>query len=331
MQNIDLTNLEESAAQILGGGFNSTADEQMPTGSLPWDGISMPIRGITHVDDALNKAGLNWRVKQEPIYRAGHPEPIRGRVANIREDTGEFIEIVSNRYKPVQNSQAFNFLEGVLDSGAMQLENAGCFGYDSVFLLARTEGITVLGDKIVPYALIKNSHDGSSGVKVCLTPVRVVCRNTLALALRTAKRVWQAKHLGSIDERMKEAQLMLNLTTKYVEEFPVVAEMMNGINLAEPEIVKVLQKMFPVKPDAGVRAQTAVKEAVAEIMTIYLHKPDLKKFDGTAWGFYNAVGDYVTHHVPKETKGWQESRLNIIANGHPLMEIAQRELMMVHA
>ena len=159
---------------------------------------------------------------QVPIEVEGKVVPHR--VANIRKDTREFIEVVSPIYKPFQNSQAFAFLEGVLGSGAMQIETAGSFGFDSVYIQARTEGIHVLGDTIIPYALIRNSHDGSSSVKVCLTPTRVACKNTLSLALRTAPRVWSARHLNGIEDRMKEAQNMLQIIAAYTEEFPVVAE-----------------------------------------------------------------------------------------------------------
>jgi len=298
--------------------------------ALPWEGISTDVRGITHIEAALDKAKLNWKVVQEPIFRKDGTE-ISKRVANVRKDTGEFIEVVSPNYRVFQNNQAFAFLEGVLGSGAMQIENAGSFGYDSVFIEARTQGIHVLGDEIVPYALIKNSHDGTSSVKVCLTPTRVVCRNTLALALRTAQRVWTARHLRTIEDRMKEAQDMLKIISVYTEEFPVIAEEMNAKNIGEKEIVSVLEKMFPIKKDAGIRAQNTVREAVHEIMTIYTKTPDLKKFHGTAWGFYNAVGDYTTHHDPRETPYWREHRLERLAEGHPLQEIAQQALMAIPA
>jgi phage/plasmid-like protein (TIGR03299 family) len=300
--------------------------------NLPWEGISTDVRGITHIESALNKAGLNWKVGQEAIYRKDG-KLIANRVANVRMDTDEFIEVVSPIYKPFQNSQAFAFLEGVLGTGAMQIETAGSFGFDSVYIEARTEGIQVLGDTIVPYALIRNSHDGTSSVKVCLTPTRIVCQNTLTLALKTAKRIWTARHLRGIEDRMKEAQNMLGIIAEYTHEFPIVAEKMADINLSEKEIVSVLEKMFPGanKPETGIRTQNSIKNTVHEIMTIYLKTPDLAQHKGTAWGFYNAVADFTTHHEPKETPLWKEHRLERIADGHPLLETAQRALMAIPA
>jgi len=357
---IDMRNLEEDAVRILSGEPIDEKDaaptivkyedenSAKPTGSttpavilsrespvypvrdLPWEGISTSVRGITHIDAALDTAGLNWKVVQVPVWVEGHI--LKHRVANIREDTREFIEVVSNRYTPFQNRQAYAFLEGAVSTGAMELENAGEFGYDSVFIQARVgKDLNVLGDAISPYALIKNSHDGSSGVKVCFTPTRVICKNTLALALKTAPRVWQAKHLRTIEDRMEELQKMMQMALDYTNGIPEVAEKMNSINIGEKEIAEVLKKMFPLKKEAGERAAGTVRDAVREIMMIYMGTPDLKRFNGTAWGFYNATADYVTHHVPKETDHWRENRLNRIADGDKVLEMAQSALMAIPA
>jgi phage/plasmid-like protein (TIGR03299 family) len=304
---------------------------------LPTAGLGTDVRGITHIDAALTKANLNYKIGQDPVYRKMPDGTFRvimngSRVLNFREDTLEDIEVVSKRYHPFQNSQAFNFLEGMLASGALQIETAGQFDYGSVWIEARTpKNLTVLGDQFLPYALIKNSHDGTSGVKVCFTFTRVVCRNTLAMAVNGAPRVWQAKHLGTIEDRMKEAANMLEVYGAYTEEYPVMAEKLAGTNLSEDDIVRVVQKMFPLKKDAGMKMINHAAKQAKEILSIYNGTPDLKKFKGTAWCFLNAIGDWATHGTVKETTGWKESRLNRLADGHPQFEIAQRELLAIKA
>ena len=304
---------------------------------LPTAGLGTSVKGITHIEDALNTAGLNYKIAQDPVYRKMLDGTFRvvmngNRVLNYRTDTQEDIEVVSKRYHPFQNSQAFAFLEGMLSSGALQIETAGQFDYGSIWIEARTpKNITVLGDQFLPYALIKNSHDGTSGVKVCFTFTRVVCRNTLAMAVNGAPRVWQAKHLGTIEDRMEEASHMLEVYGRYTEEYPAMAEKLNAVNLSEDDIVRVVQKMFPLKKDAGMKAINHVAKQAKEILSIYMHTPDLKQFDGTAWGFLNAVGDWATHGTVKETTGWKESRLSRLADGHPQFEIAQRELLAIPA
>lgn len=299
--------------------------------SLPTEGISTDIRGITHVDEALSKAGLNYKVVQVPISYEGRQVP--NRLANIREDTRDFIEVVSPRYIPFQNYQAYSFLEGMLNSGALELQNAGQFDYGSVFIEAKTpKNITVLGDEFYPFALIKNSHDGTSGVKVCFTFTRVVCKNTLAAAVAGAPRVWQAKHLRSLEGRMEDAKRMLEVMDTYTHEYPIVIEKLNDINLTEDNIVSVMKKLFPLAEDAKERKIANAAHTAKEILTIYNKTPDLKRFNGTALGFYYAIGDWATHSTPKkDTANWRANRLNLLADGHPLMDLAQKELLAIPA
>jgi hypothetical protein len=149
--------------------------------------------------------------------------------------------------------------------------------------------------------------------------------------MRNAPRIWQAKHIGTVEGRMEEAQNLMKLADDYHAELPIFAEALNQITLSEPDLVTVLKRMFPVKKDAGERAVRNAAHQARDILSIYNSTPDLTKFHGTAWGFFNAVGDYVTHHTPKETTGWRETRMERIVNGHPLMNMAQAALMAVPA
>jgi len=301
--------------------------------ALPSDGLGTDIRGITHIDEALTKAGLNYKIIQQEAKFGPANTVAKNRLANVRQDTGEFIEFVSNRYTPFQNSQAYAFLEGLLNSGAMQLENAGQFDYNSVFIEAKTpKNITVLKDEFYPYALIKNSHDGNGSVTVCFTYTRVVCRNTLAMAVNGAPRLWRARHLRTVEQRMEEALAMLEVHDRYRDQYPVMAEKMHDINLTTDNIAEVLKKVFPVTEKSGVRAINTAKDQVKEIMQIYYQTPDLKKFEGTGWGLFNAFGDFVSHTRPrKETANWKANRLDRIALGHPIIETAQEAILAIPA
>lgn len=303
------------------------------TRDFPSAGISTDIRGITHIDAALDKAGLNYKIIQVPAKFGNRNEVAPHRVANVREDTGEFIEFVSDRYKPFQNHQAYSFLEGILQSGALELVSAGQFDYSSVYIESKTpHNIQVLGETYYPYSLIKNSHDGNGSVTVCFTGTRVVCRNTLALAVDTATRIWRARHLKTLEERMKEASKMLRIQDQYWEQYPVMAEKLNSINLTPDDIAGILQKAFPLKPSAGVTAIRNANESAREILTIYNETPDIAPFAGNAYGFMLATSDWATHHRPgRETQNWKALRLNELALGHPVMESVQAALLAIPA
>ena len=110
---------------------------------------------------------------------------------NLRDIDNAALGIVSDRYKVVQNEDAFRFTDDLLGEG-VSYETAGSLqGGRKVWMLAKMpHRYIIAGDEIAPYLVVMNSHDGSSGIKVAMTPIRVVCQNTLNLALNSAKRIW---------------------------------------------------------------------------------------------------------------------------------------------
>ena len=130
-----------------------------------------------------------------------------------------FLGVVSDRYRIVQNEEAFQFTDDLLGEG-VTYETAGSLqGGKKVWMLARLpRKYLIAGDQVVPYLVIFNSHDGSSGVKVAMTPIRVVCQNTLNLALNTAKRSWTARHTENVLLRVQDARETLQLDSNKLYE-----------------------------------------------------------------------------------------------------------------
>ena len=149
----------------------------------PWHGLGTLVMEAPASADALVWAGLDWRVIQKEV-RTEDGDWIAGYKANVRSTDGSVLGIVSDRYKVVQNEDAFRFTDELLGEG-VTYETAGSLQYGrKVWMLARMpQRYIIAGDEIEPYLVIMNSHDGSSGVKVAMTPIRVVCQNTLNLAL----------------------------------------------------------------------------------------------------------------------------------------------------
>ena len=158
----------------------------------PWHGLGTEVSEAPASLDALVYAGLDWRVEQEKVCTEDGV-PIPGYKVNVRSTDHAPLGIVSDRYKVVQNEDAFQFTDDLLGEG-VTYETAGALqGGRKVWLLARMpQRYVIAGDEITPYMVFMNSHDGSSGVKVAMTPIRVVCQNTLNLALDSAKRIWAA-------------------------------------------------------------------------------------------------------------------------------------------
>ena len=154
----------------------------------PWHGLGTRVMEAPGSEDALELAGLNWKVRQEPIYTDNNLL-IPGYKANVRDLDDKVLGVVTDRYKVVQNDEAFAFTDGLLGEG-VRYETAGALlDGRKVWILARMPREFIInGEQISPYLVFSNTHDGSGAIKVAVTPIRVVCNNTLNLALSTSKR-----------------------------------------------------------------------------------------------------------------------------------------------
>ena len=183
----------------------------------PWHGLGKIVMEAPGSKEALKLAGLDWKVVQQPIF-TDHGM-IDGYKANIRSTDNEVLGVVSDRYKVIQNTDAFSFTDELLGEG-VRYETAGSLQRGKkVWLLARLpKEFIIAGDRISPYLVFSNTHDGSGAVRVAVTPVRVVCNNTLNLALDTAKRSFSMVHTGDVKGKVQEAKQTLFMADRYMEK-----------------------------------------------------------------------------------------------------------------
>ena len=155
----------------------------------PWHGLGTIVAEAPDSKTALEISGLDWNVIQKDITTAGSNGIIPGFKANVRDSDDSVLGIVTDRYKIVQNSEAFAFTDALLGEG-VRYETAGSLQDGrKIWMLARLPHQYIInGEEITPFMVFMNSHDGSGAIKAAMTPVRVVCSNTLNLALATAKR-----------------------------------------------------------------------------------------------------------------------------------------------
>ena len=139
----------------------------------PWHGLGTEVQEAPTSADALIYAGLDWEVIQKDVYTE-NGSLISGYKVNLRSTDNEALGIVSDRYKAVQNEDAFQFTDDLLGAG-VTYETAGALqGGRKVWMLARMpHRYIIAGDEIAPYLVVMNSHDGSSGIKVAMTPIQV--------------------------------------------------------------------------------------------------------------------------------------------------------------
>ena len=202
----------------------------------PWHGLGTMVAEALTSAAALRLAGLDWMVVQEPVY-TGYNEMVKGYKANVRSSDRKVLGVVSDRYKVVQNVDAFSFTDELLGKG-VRYETAGSLQEGKkVWLLARLpREYIIAGERISPYLVFSNTHDGSGSVKVAVTPVRVVCNNTLNLALDTAKRSFSMIHTGNIHDKIQEAKDTLFMAEKYMDSLGIEFEQLRRQKITDAQI-----------------------------------------------------------------------------------------------
>ena len=271
--------------------------------------------------EALVAAGLDWTIEGKPVFDA-HGNEIKGYSANTRSSDGKVLGIVGSRYNVVQNAEAFAFTDSLIGEG-VRYETAGSlWGGKRIWLLAKLPDRYVAGDKVEPFVCFTNTHDGTGAVRVCMTPVRVVCNNTLNAAISGARRSWSAVHRGNVGAKLEEARETLQLADQYMTSLDEVADRLANEKLTEGQMIKAVEALVPIDDKATERQKKTAMNAREQIIACTL-APDLVKFLNTKWGFVNAVSDYVGHSEPaRHTQNYEENRWSYIITGHPLLDKA---------
>ncbi|MGI6436193.1 MAG: DUF932 domain-containing protein [Syntrophomonadaceae bacterium] len=291
---------------------------------VPWHGLGINVEDAPCSATALKHSGLDWNVLRKPIQVNG--KEIEDYFANVRDSDDKVLGIVGKDYRIVQNREAFAFTDMLLGQEGIRYESAGSLqGGKRVWMLACMESRVILGDEIVPYLLFTNGHDGRHAVRVAITPIRVVCQNTLNLALRKAQRSWATIHIGRLEDKLQEATRTLQLTGRYMYELDQTAERLVETRIDDERLKELIEKVIPLPEDY--RRHNRVHELRQELLARYHNAPDLQRFRGTGWGFVNAVSDMVGHSKPKRlTPSFNENRFSRVTGGSAELDRATRFL-----
>ena len=286
-----------------------------------WHNMGTVVKESPTSEEAIRLAGLDWKVEQKPIYLADGT-PINGNYANVRSSDGKPLGIVGDRYKVVQNIDAFAFTDALLGEG-VKYETAGSLKEGKiVWLLAKMpEPFDLLGDKVDPYLVFTNTHDGSGAVRVTLTNVRIVCWNTLNAAMRGAKRVWSARHTGSVTSKLDDARETLQLANNYIKATQETFEELYKIKLNDIYLYRTVDAIVPITEDMSDRQKENQKAIRDDILLRYREAPDLKVLDQTGARLVQAVADTTSHMEPfRMTSNFKENRFKNTLDGNKLLD-----------
>lgn len=289
----------------------------------PWHGIGTVVEECPNSKEALGLAGLDWQVEQKDIYTDGETL-VPGYKANVRNTDQRVLGVVSDRYQVVQNEEAFAFTDELL-GGGVRYETAGALqGGRRTFILARLpQRFIIAGDEIMPYFVIMNSHDASCSIKAAMTPVRVVCQNTLNLAFRTAKRTWMTKHTSNIMERIDDARITLQFAEQYMKELGKGVDELARKRLTDKKVMEYMSEFFPVTPDMTAAQRKNNLSLLGDMKARYFDAPDLQDMGKNGYRFVNAVSDFATHAEPiRKTKNYKENLFLKTVEGNPMIDRA---------
>ena len=287
----------------------------------PWHGQGIRVENAPTSADAIRLAGLDWKVVQEKVYTENGIK-VDGYFANVRDKDGKTLGIVGNRYQIVQNEDAFKFTDTLLGEG-VTYETAGSLkDGKTIWLLAKLPNkYEILGDAVDPYIVFTNTHDGSGAVRVAMTPIRVVCNNTLNMALKEAKRTWSARHTGCIENKLDEALETLKFADEYMKATQNLFENLNKVKLNEFQVRNAINNIVPIDEAKMNKQKIENQQTIRnDILFRFKEAPDLKDRDSTGARLVQAVSDTVTHIEPfRRTKNFEENRFKNAIEGNDLL------------
>jgi hypothetical protein len=247
----------------------------MYAGEVPWHQLGTKLDEPATARQAIEAAGLNFQVELKALATTeGTMVPQRKGV--VRGDTNEVLGVVGNSYVPVQNYQAFGFLDAVVAEGGLRYHTAGALGKgERIWMLAKLPTqihVRNSDDAVDKFLLLSNTHDGTTALRVYFTPIRVVCQNTLNLA-----------ETRGVGQGISIMQAKIEILAQH--------------SPSAEQLQSYFESLYPDPADANSSRVRKVRENLTRLFEtgIGLDMPEIK---GTTWAAYNAVTEWVDHHRP---------------------------------
>lgn len=286
-------------------------------GETPWHGLGVKVAGESTADGMLEAAGMKWTVGLESLMLADG-RAVDGYRAIVRQDTAKPLGVVTDHYQPIQNEQAGDVMSALIAEGAT-VQVAGVLDAgERCWMLAKIPGDfeVTRNDVVKPYVLLAWGHDGKHGLAAKLTPIRVVCHNTLTAALgdKWAKSAdVYIKHTKSATVRLEEARRALGIAQKQMVETAETYRALAVRAMTAAEMISYTAGVFPYPPaefkpgatvpEVDVNARARINEQRAGVLTLLDSGNGHELAGRTAWGAYNAVTEWVDRVYPVTQRG----------------------------
>ena len=296
----------------------------------PWWDQGYKCSDIAMNGEQMQKeAQIDWLVEQHQLYIHRVEEQPDGTkkvihqqipgLANIRGDNFFHLGNVSEKYKVVQNCEAFDFVDALHQDGIIKYESAGSLkGGKFVWMLAKMpqEFEVVAGDKLEQYILFTTAHDGSRAVRVMPTSVRVVCQNTLSLATANESKGLSIRHKGNIFDKLADAKKCIMTSDAKFKKFHEDAQRLTTVTFDVEQLKAMTELLIPREKGKN---DTRRAKARASILSNFTDDPqNIDGVRGTAWAAFNAITQHVDHnsgYKGSNTAAKAEARMDSVLFG----------------
>lgn len=300
-------------------------------GQKAWHGLGQIVDGSMTSEQAIKLACLDYNVIQVPLSievpnkKIGIVVP--NKFATMRDDTNDIFGVVGNRYQIIQNVAAFDFFDNIVGQGAAIFETAGALGQgEKIFITAKmpNELIRIAGtdDVTEVYVLLTSTHDGSGSIIAAITPIRVVCQNTLNAALGSAKTKVTIRHTSSAVEKLQNAEKLLGITHRLTEDLNEAFNFLAKKPVTDAKVRELVAELFVGSKNDKGELKTRIANIHNNVLESYFNGVGQGKIIGTAWGAYNGITHYLDH--AKQYK--DEATMLESLSGGESFEIAQNAL-----
>lgn len=283
------------------------------TNEVPWHGLGVSVAKAPNVEAMIKLAQIDWQVekrplqvgtwdkdKKEALFKTGRNRQVPNFFALTRDRDGRVFDVVGHGYVPTQNEAAFTFFTEFVEAGDASMETAGSLrGGQFVWGLAKLNRSFKLPgkDEVKGYLLCVCPHKKGRSLLFRSTAIRVVCANTLAMALGENRPEWRMVHRSIFDERMRQkAKETLGLSRERFDQFAEQARKLKTMQMSLRNHVEVLAPVF--QPDMPVSSlikdmDSFGNRTMRRLMDVLKNAPGADP--STAWGTINAVTYYCDH------------------------------------
>jgi phage/plasmid-like protein (TIGR03299 family) len=272
-------------------------------GETPWHGLGKKVPSDVSPEQMLKAANLDWSVVKKELYfnTDSGPSLTKAR-ALVRSTDNKVLTVVTDNWNPVQNQEAFEFFNDFVLAGDMEMDTAGSLRDGKmVWALAKIkQSFEVFGgDVIEGFLLFSNPHEFGRSIDIRFTPIRVVCNNTMTLALNS-----EAKHGVRVNHRSKfdgdQVKSMLGIAKDKLDDYKAQAEFLGKKKYKRESLVEYFNRVFPsLSKDEAKKVDLAklpISRQAEEAMAILHTQPGARFAEGSWWQAFNTV-TYMTDHT----------------------------------